>query len=39
MKKQLVTMLLVAAMTGTMVTGCGSSAASDVAPETGNEVE
>lgn len=32
-------MLLVAAMTGTMVTGCGSSAASDVAPETGNEVE
>ena len=34
MKKRIVTLLLVAAMTGSMVVGCGSNSSSDTKSET-----
>ena len=37
MKKKVVTLLLVAAMTGSMVVGCGSNSSSDTKSETKTE--
>lgn len=37
MKKRIVTLLLVAAMTGSMVVGCGSNSSSDTKSETKTE--
>ena len=37
MKKRVVTLLLVAAMTGSMVVGCGSNSSSDTKSETKTE--